>query len=245
MYTGQFDELGFNGNYTKLISERFQKILDFPLYHENPMQITLDSLLRGCVERQAGIRYSGVADYFYNAIFKFCTLVTVGASGFDNTLEDNYTLIIDSDEGYSSITLYDSNLMSHKDDLIMPWMSTLNESPIILLEDTWSAEGQIWFLSYWDRIKRSSCDYVNHFYFTDIVNIEHIKKEILKTQIFVFNKILEDPTLIEDDDFNSWTCCSPPKENERLLKQCVDIFNQHFRHKYLELLKCRQELLPK
>lgn len=242
MCTGYFNELEFNGHYTELISERFQKILDFPLYRENPMNITLDSFLHGCAERQSGIRYTRVSDYFYNAIFKFCTLVTVGPSGFDNTFEDNYTLIIDSDNGYSSITLYDSNLLSYEGDEIMPWMSTLNERPIRLLEDTWNAKDQIWFLSYWDKVKKTSHDYVNHFYFTNIINLGHLKKEMTKAQIYVLNKILEDPTLIEDDDFISWTCCSPPEEYERLLKQCVCIFNQHFRHKYLELLKSRQKI---
>lgn len=231
--------------YIPLISQRFQRILDDPLYRDNPLDMTLDSILRGCLKRQNGIRHTSVSDYFYNSIFNFCTLVCVGESGFDYTLEDNYTLIIDSDKGFSSIQLTDSNLLSIRDDAIAPWMSTLNGRPIQLLKDTWNNEGQIWFLSYWEKIKRGICDYVNHFHFIDCINLEAIRAEILKTQIFVLKKLLDDPTLIEDDDFIGWTCCSASETMNQIIELCVSVFNDSFRNKYSELFKSRHEALLK
>lgn len=229
--------------YIHLIAQRFQRILDYPLYRDNPIDITLETLLRGCVERQTGCRYTSVSDYFYNSIFQFCTLVSVGESGFDHVLEDNYTLITDSDKGFSSIQLTNSNLITCGDHFIAPWMSTLNGEPIQLLKDTWNKEGQIWFLSYWEKFKRGICDYVNHFHFINNLNLGAIRIEILKTQVFVFTKLLHDPTLIEDDEFISWTCCAPPEMMEHVHELCVSVFNDSFRRTFSDLLESRNKEL--
>lgn len=98
-------------------------------------------------------------------------------------------------------------------------------------------------MSYWETIKRGTCDYVNNFHFCDDIHLGTIRIEILKTQVFVFNKLLEDPTLIEDDDFTGWACCAPSETMNQILELCVSVFNNSFRDKFSELLQTRSNEL--
>lgn len=178
-----------------ICEKNFNKILEFPLYNGNPSEMCLNEIISGISLRQSGNRKTRIEHDFGDAIFNFFTFVVIDDTYYDEAHNMMRTDIVDMDEGYISIVLWENDLRENSNPQIG---TTIDEEPIKdqveLFVNKEKYNGNILLLKYWERVKTENHeDRMCYRFSTKFNRLLDLQKHILETQIFVFSQLLKDP----------------------------------------------------
>lgn len=223
-------------NLQVIIERIFNKILEFPLYKENPSKMCLNEIISGISFRQSGNRKTRIEHDYGDAIYNFFTFVVIDDTYYDETHNMMRTDIVDMDEGYISIILWENDLRENTNPKIV---TTVDEEPLNNQDELFvnkeKYNGNILLLKYWEKVKTENNDNRMCFRFSTKYNrLSDLQKHILETQIFVFSQLLKDPIpFAYCRDLEPYLMFGNYKNVDAII---VDVFNKKFRNKVLDIL---------